>query len=72
MNLSVKEKIVVGSCICWLLWCYAFLNHIATVSLLDEDFLGIGVIPVVIILGIMWIRRIRKKPPAPKKNGEKN
>ena len=65
MNLSVKERMVVGGCICWLLWCYAFLKHIATGSLLNEDFLFAGVIPVVIILGIMWIRRGRGKSDGP-------
>jgi len=66
MNLSVKERIAVGGCICWLLWCYAFLKHIAMASPLNEDFLVVGVIPVVIILGIMWIRRCRKKFDGPK------
>ncbi len=54
MKLSVKERIVVVASLCWLVLATMASDHFT-------EFFEFGIIPVIIIIGIMWIRRGRKK-----------
>ena len=61
MNLSVKERIVVVLCIGWLVLQHSGVNK----PYEWEVFWFNGVLPVVIIFGIVWVRRGRKEVDGP-------
>jgi len=71
MNLSYKERIVVVICISWLLNVYVANNSLRLVTILwytVEPFVLVGVFPVWVAFGIMWIRRGKKDSDQDKDN----
>ena len=74
MNLSYKERIAIVACMCWLVISLFFTDPFSqqyasrkTVNNWDM-FAVIGLLPVVTILGIMWIRRGKKDSDQDKDN----
>ena len=54
MNLRATERIAVVVSLCWLALATMASDHFT-------EFFEFGIIPVIIIIGIMWICRGRKK-----------
>ena len=74
MNLRYKERIAIVACICWLVIALFFtdpFSHENSFRRMENSwdmFAVIGLLPVVIILGTMWIRRGKKDPDQDKDN----
>lgn len=75
MNLRYKERIATVACICWLVIALFFTDPFSHEAWPDnrmgnnwDMFVVIGLLPVVIILGTMWIWRGKKDSDQDKDN----
>ena len=69
MSLSYKERIATVACIYWLVIAFVFITDTRWLVNGDwEDFVAKGLLPVVTILGIMWIWRGKEDSDQDKDN----